>query len=106
MGKKKKKKRASSLSAYAYGLRLLLPPQQGQEGSPNAPYPGPRTNTYFQNIRQQLWILLDLRAEDSGELNFFLFREGSRDCPTKSEKFLKEERRRNPEEWGAGKQRP
>lgn len=84
----------------------LLLPQQGREVLPLHHTPSPHKSTYFQNIGEQLWILLDLRAEDTGELNFFLFREGPRACPTQAEKFLKEEQGRNPEGWGVGERRP
>lgn len=72
----------------------------------SAPHSVPHRSTYFQNIGQQLWILLYLRAEDTGELNFLLFCEGSRACPSKSEKFLQEEQDRHPEGWGVGKGSP
>lgn len=52
--------------------------------------------THFQDVGEQGWILLDLGAEDSGELHLLLFCEGSRNCPTKSEKFLEGKKRSPP----------
>lgn len=44
--------------------------------------------THFQDVGEQGWVLLDLGAEDGGELYLLLFCKGSRDGPTKPEKFL------------------
>lgn len=44
--------------------------------------------THFQDVSEQGWVLLDLGAEDSGELYLLLFCKGSWNCPTKPEKFL------------------
>lgn len=58
---------------------------------------------HFQDVGEQGWVLLDLGAEDSGELHFLLFCEGPRNGPTKPEKFLEGEQDRNRGDWVAGK---
>lgn len=73
---------ACDLSCSLKGLRGLGP------RVPGPPLPVLRRSAYFQDVGEQLWILLDLGAEDTGELHLLLLCEGSRDCPTKSEKFL------------------
>lgn len=46
--------------------------------------------THFQDVGEQGWILLDLGAEDGGELHLLLLCEGSGSSP-KPEKFLEGE---------------
>lgn len=47
-------------------------------------------DTHFQDVGEQGWILLDLGAEDGGELHLLLFCEGSGSSP-KPEKVLEGE---------------
>ena len=56
---------------------------------------------HFQDVGEQGWILLDLGAENGGELHLLLFCLGSRNCPTKSEKLLEGRQDRNRREWGS-----
>lgn len=65
--------------------------------------PVPHGGTHLQDVGEQGRILLDLGAEDGGELHLLLFCEGSRNCPTKPEKFLEAEQDRNREARVAGK---
>lgn len=48
----------------------------------------PHRGAHFQDVGEQGWVLLDLGAEDGGELYLLLFCLGTRNCPTKSEKLL------------------